>query len=194
MSIPFVDIGDSVLVRRHSWWSLLTAWGCRGRREKKTKVTHMDTSHATGFILHTCSPAVHEDRWDFYREFHLDDTEFCIVRPIGLTLEQKNTILDEGMKMRGWKYKSFLLFLQAVDGLIGKVSGKKSGLDVIFARRLTPWWDDGVICSMTTARLYIMARILSEEYIYACPDDISDYVEEHPDKFEIIYKTANWDR
>lgn len=173
--------GDIFLTRGNSFISRAIRFFSRSGGESRTKVNHtglvLEEGGIDSAVLVEALTKVKTRRSSVYTRSK--KTSVWFFRPIELPLEQQDEIVLEAKKYIGRKYGYFKIVAHFLDWLIG---GR------YFFRRFAAM-DRYPICSWVVAYSYQKAGLsFGVEPGQAQPDDIWDYVKQHPSKYKLIYK------
>ena len=173
--------GDVFLTYGAGFFSKLIRFFTRTIGESRTQVNHSGIVVAQG-DLESCEVVetllrVRKHRvWERYGPFSLD--KVAIYRPINLTPEETDTIVVQAVKQVGKRYGIFTVIGHLLDWLLlGAYVFRK-----IFQSKNYP------ICSWLVAYAFARAgKNFNVEPGAAQPDDIWDFIQKNPDKYQQIH-------
>lgn len=180
---------DIVLTRSQSRLGRLVRFFTRSRGEKATEVNHAAMITTAGHIrdvlvIESLARTVEHNFWQKYAGSGM---EVSIWRPREITEQQRKTILFQAGRYLGFPYGSLKLIPHALDWAIG---GK-----YFFRRFATVQMYP--ICSWLVAFSYSAAKLdFGVPPRSASPDDIDDYVRNHPEKYLCVFplqKIEKWE-
>jgi len=172
--------GDVVLTKTKRWYGWLIRWGTQHTGEEKTCVNHAGTGENAVYYIEALWETVRTP-WATLLYDPPDARE--VWRHIGLTDDQRQAIAAEASSYVGRKYGWWKIGLHGIDGILGKVFCT----DIYLFRRLS-FSDRYPICSWETAFSYDRAigYRFGVEPERATPDDIHDWVADHPEWMRVI--------
>jgi hypothetical protein len=119
--------------------------------------------------------------WDGYGTPHKDS--IAVYRPLNIPPDKISLIVEKAKSYIGDQYGWWKLLLHAADWQLFASTGK----DLYFFRRLA-FIDKYPICSWVVANAYSRAGYdFGVPPNEASPHDIQDFVETHPEKYELVF-------
>lgn len=171
--------GDIFFTRGNALISKLIRIFSRVGGESRTRVNHIgvvvnDDSEA--IVVEALSKVKRHKLWD---EYGNSKTRIAVYRPTSLTSDEIDLIVGKAESYVGCSYGYGKIFAHLGDWLLG---GR------YFFRRFASM-DKYPICSWVVADAYAAAnKNFGCPVGMAEPDDIWDFVNAHPDKYEVIWK------
>lgn len=178
---------DVVLTRSQSRLGRLVRFFTQQRGEKATEVNHSAIITTAGHIrdVLVIEALLSTVEHNFWQKYAGSGMEVSIWRPRGLTEQQRRAIVFRAQRYIGFPYGGSKLIAHALDWLIG---GK------YFFRRLT-----GLsyypICSWLVAFSFAAGRLdFGVPPGAISPDDIDDYVRNHPEEYLCVMPLQKLER
>jgi len=178
-SVLEVQRGDIFLTQGNSIKARIIRWFQRSKGEEPTLFNHagLFLNNTTLFRAISMEALWRVRTGRFWRFYHGDTSRVAIYRRRRLMSEQRLVVVDKALDFYGNQYGVLKILAHALDRML---------FDTYLFRRLAKL-DRYPICS------YLVARCFDEVDIWigaspsrAQPDDIGDYIIEHPDLFETI--------
>ncbi len=177
--------GDVVLTRGKGFLASAIRFFTRRVGEKRTKVNHVgvvvkEGSLTTCCIVEALKKVCYHKLWKQYGP--PSRSSVAIYRPVNLTEEEINIIVNEALEQVGKTYGYFKILAHLLDwSLFG----------VYFFRRLFRN-NKYPICSWLVAHAFSKAdKHFGVEPGAAQPDDIWDFIQDNQDKYVVIYPLSS---
>lgn len=159
----------------------------RGKGEAESKVNHVGLFVTRGpqYLEHAVSIEAlarvrHGKFWGFY---HGSDVEVAVYRDTTLTSKQTWDVTTEALRYRGRMYGFLKIPLHALDWALARAIGRQD----VYAFRRVGRLDRYPICSYLVAKAFsAVDRNFGARPTQAQPDDMWDYVNAHPEKWECV--------
>lgn len=174
-------LGDVFLTRGNGFISRAIRFFTRGIGEKRTKVNHVGLvvqggDLETAIAVEAVSRVKRHRLWSQYGPPKKDSV--AVYRATNITHEEIDIIVAEAERQVGKKYGYIMIVAHFLDWLL---------LGAYAFRRLVPG-SKYPICSWLVAHSFSKAgKHFGVEPGAATPDDICDFIERNPDKYEEIY-------
>lgn len=177
MTVQLVP-GDVFMTRGQGLFSRLIRFGTRRFGERRTKVNHVGLIVVGGTIDEAIAvEALSTVKRHGFARYRGTSTDIAVYRPSDLTDEELQTIVAAAEGYVGRKYGYLKIAGHFLDWML-------QGAYVF--RRLTNN-DDYPICSWVVAHAFLKAgKDFGVEAGAASPDDISDFIDKHPERYEEI--------
>ena len=149
--------------------------------EPETMVNHVFdvTRGGTMYSAEIVEALWHVERHKLYDAYAGTNDQIAIFRPINLTSEQKQIILQDLLSDEGDSYGYLKIPLHLIDSVL--FNGR------VVARKLAKHWKHQE-CSGKSARAWGKAGLyFGKEPWAADPDDMWDFCVSNPDKYELIW-------
>lgn len=182
-----VDWGDIFCYNSKNLIGKIVKWAEKGYSEAPSKVSHCgifvnDGSLKNVNIIEALFPKGVTYR-RFWNAYQYDLSRVYVLRALNLSNEERLKIVKYAVSEVGYPYGTFKLVPHLVDGILAKIFHKR---DLQFFRAMCKI-DTFPICSYLVAKAYdTIDKNFGLKASYATPDDILDFAENNPDKFEII--------
>jgi hypothetical protein len=173
--------GDVFLTYGAGFFSKLIRFFTQTIGESRTKVNHTGIVVTEGdlencLVVETLLRVRKHKLWKRYGPFSHD--KVAIFRPINLTPEQTDIIVARAVEQVGKKYGIFTVIGHLLDWLL---------LGTYLFRRITHS-NNYPICSWLVAYAFAKAgKTFDVEPGAAQPDDIWDFIQQNPDKYQMIH-------
>lgn len=174
-----LETGDIFFTRGHNYISNFIRIGETLSDKEKAVINHTGVIVTGGELSEAIGveALVHVMKHPIYDQYHNTKNEIAIFRPIGLTLQDKDIIIDKANDYVGRDYGYLKIVTHAMDACIG---------GHYFFRRLTHE-DKYPICSWVTG--FTMAKVgryFGVDPAAANPDDIWDYCLANTDSYQQV--------
>lgn len=182
----FIDKGDILCYSGSNLIAKSIKWFTEGYKETKTIISHCGLFANSDDLKKVDIIEALFPKGVVKRNFithYKDDLNNCyILKPLNITEQQREKIIENASKYLGHPYGILKLLPQAMDGLIGKVIRKRN---VILFKKLC-FIKTLPICSTLVAMAYKSIGLdFGIKDQYASPDDIWDFAVNNPNKYKI---------
>lgn len=173
--------GDVFLTRGHSFLAKAIRFFSRSIGEKKTKVNHVgvvveEGTMQTCIVVEALTKVRKHKLWEQYGP--PNKSSVAIYRPLNINEEEIDIIVTEAFEQVGKKYGYFKILTHLLDWFL---------LGAYIFRRLFKN-DNYPICSWLVAHAFSKAdKHFGVKSGAAQPDDIWDFIQKNPDKYEEIF-------
>jgi hypothetical protein len=172
--------GDIFLTKGSSFISKAIRFFSRSGGESRTKANHTGivTAKGTAKTAVIVEALTKVKRRSLYSYYAKHDTDVAIYRPINVSAEDMATIMEKSNSYVGRDYGYLKIVAHLIDWCLG---GR------YFARRIVSM-DKYPICSWVVAQSYAEVGLdFGVPAGSASPDDIMDFCEANPDKYELVH-------
>ena len=181
-----IELGDILGYHNPKWLGRAIQWATTGWHEKPSVLSHCGVFVNMGALENVNIVEALVPQGVTYRKFidGYENGENCyILKPLNLNDIHRALIANYAYKQINKPYGYFKILGQLIDGTIAKIARVK---DVFWFRRIFNS-EHFPICSYLVAHAYEEAGLdFGESDNYTNPDEIYDWAEVHPDKYEII--------
>jgi len=181
MIAPLLEPLDIFLTRGAGRLSRMIRKMTRSKGEAPTVVNHVGIIMHPGIGLHAWGIEALLSGVKFHQltGYETSQDTVYVYRPKGLTEGQKTRIFQRAIEFANMPYGYGKLLLQAADWLIG---------NRYFFRRIGRL-DHWPICSYVVASAFEAAGLdFGVARFAASPDDLWDFIQAHPDKYELVWE------